>query len=41
LSEEIGLPFTRIGAFAAGAGLSLTGHGAPVKLPERLGFEHG
>jgi thiamine-monophosphate kinase len=41
LSEEIGLPFTRIGAFAAGAGLSLTGHGAPVKVPERLGFEHG
>jgi thiamine-monophosphate kinase len=41
LSEEIGLPFTRIGAFAAGAGLALTENGAPVPLPERLGFEHG
>ncbi len=41
LSEEIGLPFTRIGAFAAGAGLGLTEHGAPVPLPARLGFEHG
>jgi len=41
LSEEIGLPFTRVGAFAAGAGLSLTEHGTEVPLPERLGFEHG
>jgi thiamine-monophosphate kinase len=41
LSEEIGLPFTRVGAFEAGAGLSLTERGAPVKLPDRLGFEHG
>lgn len=41
LSEEIGLPFTRIGAFTAGAGLGLTEHGAPVPLPARLGFEHG
>ena len=41
LAEEIGLPLSRVGAFAAGAGLSLTEHGAPVKLPERLGFEHG
>jgi thiamine-monophosphate kinase len=41
LAEEIGLPFTRIGAFAAGAGLGLTEHGAPVPLPARLGFEHG
>ena len=41
LSEEIGLPFTRIGAFAAGRGLALTEDGAPTPLPERLGFEHG
>jgi thiamine-monophosphate kinase len=41
LAEEIGLPFTRIGAFAAGTGLGLTEDGAPVELPERLGFEHG
>lgn len=41
LAEEIGLPFTRIGAFAAGAGLALTEDGAPVPLPARLGFEHG
>lgn len=31
---------TRIGAFAAGAGLSLTEHGAPRALPARLGYEH-
>jgi thiamine-monophosphate kinase len=41
LSEEIGLSFTRIGSFEAGTGLRLTEHGTPVKLPERLGFEHG
>lgn len=41
LAEEIGLPFSRIGRFAAGAGLSLTDRGAPVPLPARLGFEHG
>ncbi len=41
LSEELGLPFTRIGAFAAGSGLALTEDGAPIPLPERLGFEHG
>jgi thiamine-monophosphate kinase len=41
LAEEIGLPFTRIGAFAAGTGFGLTEDGAPVELPERLGFEHG
>ncbi len=41
LSEEIGLPFSRIGAFATGAGISLTERGTPVALPERLGFEHG
>jgi thiamine-monophosphate kinase len=41
LSEELGLPFTRIGAFAAGSGLALTEDGAAIPLPERLGFEHG
>jgi len=41
LGEEIGLPLSRIGRCAAGAGLSLTEAGEPVPLPERLGFEHG
>jgi thiamine-monophosphate kinase len=41
LSEDLGLPLTRIGAFAAGTGLALTEAGAPIPLPERLGFEHG
>jgi len=41
LAEELGLPLSPIGAFAAGAGLSLTEDGAPMPLPERLGFEHG
>ena len=41
LAEEIGLPFSRIGTFAAGSGLSLTERGAPVSRPARLGFEHG
>ncbi|MBC9035004.1 thiamine-phosphate kinase [Sphingomonas sp. JC676] len=35
------VPATRIGSFAAGAGLSLTDKENPVPLPERLGFEHG
>jgi thiamine-monophosphate kinase len=41
LSDEIGLPFSRIGRFQAGAGISLSARGDPVPLPERLGFEHG
>ncbi|HYI48338.1 MAG TPA: thiamine-phosphate kinase [Allosphingosinicella sp.] len=41
LADEIGLPLSRIGAFAAGSGLALTERGAPVPLPARLGFEHG
>jgi thiamine-monophosphate kinase len=41
LAEEIGLSFSRIGRFAAGAGLSLADRGTPVPLPARLGFEHG
>ncbi|MEA3046371.1 MAG: thiamine-monophosphate kinase [Sphingomonadales bacterium] len=40
LGEEIGLPFSRIGRFAAGAGLTLTRAGTPVPLPSRLGYEH-
>lgn len=31
---------TRIGCFAAGAGLTLVDRGRPVALPARLGFEH-
>ena len=41
LTEEIGLPLSRIGRFADGAGLTLTERGAPVPVPARLGFEHG
>ncbi len=41
LAGEIGLSFSRIGRFAAGAGLILTDGGAPVPLPAGLGFEHG
>lgn len=41
LAEEIGLPFSRIGRFEAGAGLALSDRGASVPLPARLGFEHG
>ena len=41
LSEEIGLPLSRIGSFEPGTGLSLRDRGEPVALPERLGFEHG
>ena len=32
---------TRIGTFAAGAGLALTRDGMPVALPPRLGYQHG
>ncbi|WP_404372246.1 thiamine-monophosphate kinase [Sphingomonas sp. MMS24-J45] len=35
------VPATRIGHFAAGAGLTLTDHGTPVPLPDRLGYSHG
>jgi thiamine-monophosphate kinase len=41
LADELGLPFSRIGACVAGAGLTLSDNGAPVPLPPRLGFEHG
>jgi len=35
------VPATRIGSFGAGSGLSLNDAGAPVPLPDRVGFEHG
>jgi thiamine-monophosphate kinase len=41
LSEELGLPFSPIGACEPGAGLDLRDGEAAVPLPERLGFEHG
>jgi thiamine-monophosphate kinase len=41
LSEEQGLPISRIGAAASGRGLSLTEGGESVPLPARLGWEHG
>jgi len=40
LSDEIGLPFSRIGQFVEGAGLTLAEAGKPVPLPPRLGYEH-
>jgi thiamine-monophosphate kinase len=40
LSDELGLPFSRVGTCVAGAGLSLSRDGAPVPLPPSLGFEH-
>ena len=41
LADELGLPFSRIGACVTGAGLTLSEDGAPVPLPPSLGFEHG
>jgi thiamine-monophosphate kinase len=41
LADEIGLPFSRIGRFVEGAGLTLTEGGRSVPLPPSLGFEHG
>jgi thiamine-monophosphate kinase len=40
LADELGLPFSRIGACTVGAGLALSQAGAPVPLPPSLGFEH-
>jgi thiamine-monophosphate kinase len=40
LADELGLPFSRIGACVAGASLTLSEAGAPVQLPPSLGFEH-
>jgi thiamine-monophosphate kinase len=41
LAERLAIPLTPIGAFAPGAGLTLTDRGDPVPLPPRLGWEHG
>jgi thiamine-monophosphate kinase len=41
LADQIGLPFNRIGEVGAGEGLRLTDGGEAVKLPPRLGWEHG
>ncbi len=35
------VPATRIGTASPGSGLTLTANGAPVPLPERLGYRHG
>ena len=40
LQDEIGLPLSRIGTLAEGAGLSLTDGGESVPLPPSLGWEH-
>jgi thiamine-monophosphate kinase len=40
LAAELGLSLTRIGAFAAGTGVSLSDRGEAVPLPARLGWEH-
>jgi thiamine-monophosphate kinase len=40
LSDEIGLPFTRVGRIEAGAGLRLLDHGKEIPLPPQLGYEH-
>lgn len=34
------VPAVRVGAFAAGTGLSLTDRGVPIPLPDRLGWLH-
>jgi thiamine-monophosphate kinase len=34
-------PATRIGTASAGSGLTLISNGAPVPLPDRLGYQHG
>jgi thiamine-monophosphate kinase len=40
LQDELGLPLSRIGSLAEGAGLSLADAGEEVPLPPRLGWEH-
>jgi len=40
LSEQLGLPLTRIGRCEAGAGLQIVDGGGDVPLPEQLGWEH-
>ena len=41
LSERQGLPISRIGRFEKGSGLRITHGGEAIKLPARLGYEHG
>lgn len=41
LAEELGLPLSRIGAFASGSGVALADSDGPIPLPPRLGYEHG
>jgi thiamine-monophosphate kinase len=40
LSEQLGLPLTRIGALAQGSGLRLVDAGEAVPLPAKLGWVH-
>jgi thiamine-monophosphate kinase len=41
LSDRLGIPLTPIGAFGPGSGITLADRGAPLPLPQRLGWEHG
>lgn len=41
LSEEFGVPLSRIGRVEPGDGLALADADGPVPLPPRLGYEHG
>lgn len=38
--ENPPVPATRVGAFAEGEGITLSWHGAPLTLPDSLGFAH-
>jgi thiamine-monophosphate kinase len=40
LSAALGLPFTIVGRFGTGTGLTLTDGGEPIPLPSSLGYEH-
>ena len=40
LSEELGLPFSRVGRIEAGTGLRLLDRGEEIPLPPQLGYEH-
>lgn len=40
LSEQLGLPLSRVGSVEQGSGLRLTDGGEPLELPASLGFEH-
>lgn len=41
LGEDVGLPFSRIGRFEEGAGLSVRDRDGAVPVPKSLGWEHG